>query len=77
MDLKKVIRLTTTKGEQVIVNFNNVAYVHKTSSNHTSLRFTYIQGKHNKGAYLIVAESIDIIQGLLKDGLSIKVLKEV
>lgn len=76
MDLKKIIRLTTTKGEKVIVNFNNVAYVHKTNSNHTSLRFTYMQGKERKGAYLIVSEPIEKIQSLLKGGLNVKVLNE-
>jgi len=65
MELKKVIRLKTPKGDDVLVNFNNVAYCHKTNNNHTSLRFTYSQGKENKGVYLIVTEAIDKIQRLL------------
>lgn len=75
MDLRKVIKLTTTKGEEVIVNFNNVSYCHKTNNNHTSLRFTYAQGKENKGVYLIVSESVDTIQKILNDGFNIKLLK--
>jgi len=65
MDFKKVIKLKTPKGEEVLVNFNNVAYCHKTNNNNTSLRFTYSQGKENKGVYLVVVEAFEEIQRML------------
>lgn len=72
MELKRVIKLKTPKGDEVLVNFNNVAYCHKTNNNHTSLRFTYAQGKENKGVYLIVTEAIDKIQKILGEEIDIK-----
>jgi Zn-dependent alcohol dehydrogenase len=63
--LKKGIILRTPKGEEVLVNFDHVAYCHTTNNNHTSLRFPYAQGKENKGVYLIVVESIEQIQKML------------
>lgn len=75
MELKPVLKLKTPKGEEVLVNFNNVAYCHKTNNNHTSLRFTYSQGKENKGVYLIVVEAIDHIQKMLGEGVELNVLE--
>ena len=70
MNVKKMLKLKTPKGEDVLVNFNNVAYCHKTNNNHTSLRFSYALGVENKGVYLIVVEAIEKIQELLGDGVS-------
>ncbi len=75
MELKRVLKLKTPKGDEVLVNFNNVAYCHKTNNNHTSLRFTYAQGKENKGVYLIVVEAIDQIKEMLGEEISSKVFK--
>ena len=75
MELRRVLKLNTPKGEEVLVNFNNVAYCHKTNNNHTSLRFTYAQGKENKGVYLIVVEGIKQIQEMLGEETSLKVFK--
>lgn len=76
MDLKKVIKLKTPKGEEVLVNFNNVAYCHKTNNNNTSLRFTYSQGKENKGVYLVVVEAIEEIQKMLGCGVDLRIYEE-
>lgn len=75
MELRRVLKLNTPKGEEVLVNFNNVAYCHKTNNNHTSLRFTYAQGKENKGVYLIVVEGIEQIQEMLGENIPIKAFK--
>jgi len=72
MGFKRVLKLKTPKGDDVLVNFNNVAYCHKTNNNHTSLRFTYAQGSENKGVYLIVAEAIDQIQKMLGEDMDLK-----
>lgn len=75
MELKRVLKLKTPKGEEVLVNFNNVAYCHKTNNNHTSLRFTYVQGKENKGVYLIVVQAIEEIQEMLGDDADLPLFK--
>ena len=76
MGLKRVLKLKTPKGYEVLVNFNNVAYCHKTNNNHTSLRFTYAQGTENKGVYLIVAEEIDQIQKMLGEEMDLNLLNK-
>ena len=73
MQLKKVIKLNTPKGEEVLVNFNNVSYCHTTNNKHTSLRFNYAQGKDNKGVYLIVVEPIKVIQNMLGEEIEVRV----
>jgi len=77
MELKRVLKLKTPKGEEVLVNFNNVAYCHKTNNNHTSLRFTYAQGKENKGVYLIVSEAIDQIQKMLGEEIKLNIFNDL
>jgi hypothetical protein len=59
--MKNVISLSTPKGEEVLVNFKNVAYCAETNNKHTSLRINYSQGKDNLGFYLIVVENIEQI----------------
>jgi len=76
MQLKRVIKLNTPKGEEVLVNFNNVSYCHYTNNNHTSLRFNYTQGKDNKGAYLVVVESIYRIQKMLGEEVEVREVKK-
>ncbi|MDF1695035.1 MAG: hypothetical protein P1U56_04355 [Saprospiraceae bacterium] len=61
------IILHTPKGQEVWVNFDNVAYCIKTSNNNISIRFTFSQGKESKGAYLVVVENLDQIQLLLRN----------
>jgi len=76
MELKRVLKLNTPKGEMVLVNFKNVSYCHKTNNDHTSLRFTYSQGKDNKGVYLIVVEAIDQIKKMLGEEISLNIFKD-
>ena len=59
--MKKVIKLVTPKGEEVLVNFKNVSYCTETNSKHTSLRMNHAHGKDNLGVYLIVKESMEQI----------------
>jgi len=59
--VKDIIELTTTKGEKVLLNFDNVVYCHKTHNNNTSLKFKYGLGTNMKGAYLVVKEDFDDI----------------
>ena len=77
IELNSVIKLKTPKGEEVLVNFNNVAYCHKTNNNHTSLRFTYAQGKENRGVYLIVVEAIEQIKKMLTEDIDVRILDEI
>jgi len=77
MELRRVLKLNTPKGEQVLVNFNNVSYCHRTNNDHTSLRFTYAQGMENKGVYLIVVEAIDQIQKMLGEEIKLDVFKNL
>lgn len=63
--MKDIIELTTPKGEKVVINFDNVVYCHKTHNNNTSVKFNYVLGEQNKGAYLVVVEDFDSILNLL------------
>lgn len=63
--MKNIIKLTTTKGESVLLNFNSVIYCQKTSNKNTSLQFNYSLGKENKPAYLVVLEDFETIENLL------------
>ena len=60
-----MITLTTPKGEKIYLNFDQVAYCHKTHNNNTSIRFKYGIGEQNKSAYLVVVEDFDVILKLL------------
>ena len=74
MGMKKVIKLVTPKGEEVLVNFNNVSYCSATNINHTSLRINHAHGKDNVGVYLVVVETIEEIQNKLCERLPPSVL---
>lgn len=63
--MKNIIKLTTPKGEKVLLNFDSVIYCQKTSNKNTSLQFNYSLGKENKPAYLVVVEDFDAIENLL------------
>jgi len=63
--VKGIIKLTTPKGEKVLINFDNVIYCHKTHNNNTSVKFNYTIGEQNKAAYLVVVEDFNSILQLL------------
>jgi len=65
--LNEAILLTTTKGDKVLINFENIAYCKSTKGDNSILYFAKSpEKKQEKGEYLIVQEKINFIKRLLQ-----------